>query len=158
MSINTVSSLLSDLVIKFRCYSHVEIHIQVIMVSDERFGRCSTRDHVHQRCFYLKQTITTLPVRSRKYSQSQEERKPYSKGILIVLWWHKWLQYNLEASHFFVFFFPRLERNATACTCITRSFDFVIKLRQQSAWHGYQWCVRTVYFSWNQILWKRLTQ
>lgn len=38
---------LADLVVKLRCYSHVEIHIQVIMVSDERFGCCSTWDHVH---------------------------------------------------------------------------------------------------------------
>lgn len=44
---------LADLVVKLRCYSHVEIHIQVIMVSDERFGCCSTWDHVHQRGFYL---------------------------------------------------------------------------------------------------------
>lgn len=39
--------------IKFRSYSHVEFHVQIIMMSHERSGSSTTWNHVHHRSLHF---------------------------------------------------------------------------------------------------------
>ena len=42
--------------VEFWSDSHEKIHVQVIVVSDERLGSCSTGNHVHHWSFHFKET------------------------------------------------------------------------------------------------------
>lgn len=39
--------------IEFRGYTHVQFHVEIVVVSDEGSGGGSSGDHVHHGCFYL---------------------------------------------------------------------------------------------------------
>lgn len=41
--------------IKFWGYSHIKLHVQVIVVSHERPGSGTTRNHVHHWSFYFQE-------------------------------------------------------------------------------------------------------
>ena len=53
----------ADLMVQLRGHSHVEVHVEVIVVGDKGLGRGTTWDHVHERCFHLQkpQTIKEPP-------------------------------------------------------------------------------------------------
>lgn len=55
-TVNTAND--QHLVIKLRSHSHVEIHVEFIMVGSEGFGRCSSWDHVHERSLYFQEPKT----------------------------------------------------------------------------------------------------
>ena len=47
------SSNHQHLVVQLWCHSHVEVHVELIMVGNEGFGRSSPWDHVHERRLHL---------------------------------------------------------------------------------------------------------
>ena len=52
------------LMIKFRCNSHIQVHVKLIMMGNKRFGCRTSWYHIHHRCLHLKSIIHIAKIKA----------------------------------------------------------------------------------------------